>query len=89
MSLITVLTGMKITNTNGSALVVKVVSNKLSLPVINTVVTTEGTNLVEWVCVSLIVYGAKTGTGQFYIRRQSTISYTSQFTAVPSTSSAY
>ena len=60
LTLTTVLSGMKLVNTNGTYLYLQAESHTNSPPAITTVIYTQDYNLVEWVCLAVIVYDPKT-----------------------------
>lgn len=60
LQLVTVFTGMKMSNTNGDYFYIQATSDTSALPTITTVISTKENNLVEWACVALVVYNPKT-----------------------------
>ena len=60
LTLVTVITGMKITNIAGTYFYIKTTTYTDSLPLLRTEITTEEENSLEWTCLAVVVYNPKT-----------------------------
>lgn len=90
LTLVTVITGMKISNTQGEYFHLQVESFADSLPLVRTRIRTEEYNLVEWTCLAVIVYNPKTTlVGEFYFRATSQVSNSLGLSLVTAIDPAY
>lgn len=77
-------------NTNGQYYYIKAESNQSTLPTITTIFSTQEDNLVEWACVAVVIYDAKsTIVGEFYFRDSSIVGNSIGLSLVTSIDPAY
>jgi hypothetical protein len=77
LTTLSALTGFRMYNTQGEYFQIKLETSVLANTSIQTTITTSDYNMVEWVCLAVVVYNPRsTLPGEFYLRQSSVANYT-------------